>query len=35
MQKITSTGEKGDGIIFGYKIDKLVKILDKIDTAVL
>jgi len=26
IQKSASTGEKGDGIIFSYKLDKLVKI---------
>ncbi|MGY5147497.1 MAG: P-II family nitrogen regulator [Candidatus Nitrosopumilus sp. bin_7KS] len=28
IQKTASTGEKGDGIVFCYKIEKLVKIRD-------
>ena len=28
IQKTASTGEKGDGVVFTYNIDKLVKIKD-------
>jgi len=28
IQKTAKTGQKGDGIVFSYKIDKLVKIRD-------
>ncbi len=28
IQKTASTGEKGDGVVFTYSIDKLVKIKD-------
>ena len=29
IQKAASTGEKGDGVVFAYNINKLVKIRDK------
>ena len=29
IQKTASTGEKGDGVVFAYNIDKIVKIKNK------
>jgi len=29
IQKAASTGEKGDGVVFTYNVDKIIKIKDK------